>query len=276
MVRLLKNKIFLFSVVLGLLLLGLYDLFSETFMMRRFRSTDDFVSPHTSSLNPQGLEKLRASGGSKIVFYELNWYLKDIKGPIYIVDLTGGKTKFFHDIPDFPFLYNKHESKFKYKLRRLLIMQSLSLDSIQFVGEQDMSQKYGYHYQDIKIGGKSVPDAPTLDKFLDFLKTIPQDAWLHIHCDKGKGRTTVMMTILDIIRNGRDVSLEDIVERQYRMGGVNLFDTEIWEKGTYNKNELVKRQEFLKEFYGYNRDPQGYGVVSWQEWCSQRNLDFRL
>ncbi len=275
--KLIKNKILLSLTIIGLLSIGLYDLLSETLMMRRFRSSVDFTNTHTTKINTAGLENLRASGGSKIVFYELNWYLKNTKGPKYILDLTGGKTKYYHDLPDFPFLYSKHESKFKYILRRLLIMQSLELDTNSLKSEQAVSEQYGYIYnKDVFIGGKSVPDAETLDKFLEFLKTLPKDAWLHIHCDKGKGRTTVMMTVLDIIRNGHQLSLEDIVERQYLMGGVNLFDTNAWEKGTYTPEQLAKRRDFLKEFYRFTHDPEGYGTVSWSSWCAERNLDFRL
>lgn len=89
------------------------------------------------------------------------------------------------------------------------------------------------------------------------LVCIPKDAWLHFHCRGGRDRTTITMTIIDILQNGKNVSLENIVKRQNLLGGINLFDVKLWVRGTYSEDKLVKRKTFIESVYSYVNDPGG-------------------
>lgn len=70
---------------------------------------------------------------------------------------------------------------------------------------------------------------PTWQQALDFrtwYQSLPTPRpWLHFNCRKGKGRTTRFMTMADIIENATRVSLNDILERQWKIGGADLRST---------------------------------------------------
>ncbi len=70
----------------------------------------------------------------------------------------------------------------------------------------------------------------------------------------------------------KKVPLQDIVERQYRMGGVNLFDLTIWPKSPYTVETLTNRKMMIVNFYNYVNASDGYGYSSWSEWTKRHNI----
>ena len=97
------------------------------------------------------------------------------------------------------------------------------------------------------------PAPEVVDEYLKFLSQIDSDAWLHFHCHAGHGRTTTFLVIYDILKHP-DLSLENIVQRQYSLGGSNLFENEEYEKN-------------IRLFYEYTHEnsPQ-----SWSQWLMKR------
>ena len=97
------------------------------------------------------------------------------------------------------------------------------------------------------------PAPEVVDEYLKFLSQIDSDAWLHFHCQAGHGRTTTFLVIYDILKHP-DLSLENIVQRQYSLGGSNLFENEEYEKN-------------IRLFYEYAHEnsPQ-----SWSQWLMKR------
>lgn len=63
-----------------------------------------------------------------------------------------------------------------------------------------------------------------LDDIVKAFDAIPLGTWKHFHCRGGKGRTTTGMVLFDILSNHRnsDLSFQDIMIRQYLIGGSNL------------------------------------------------------
>lgn len=57
-----------------------------------------------------------------------------------------------------------------------------------------------------------------IDDFLAFYRTVPGNAWVHLHCAGGNGRTSVFMAFFDMLRNP-EISEKDIVYRQCLIGG---------------------------------------------------------
>jgi hypothetical protein len=267
-----KKKIYIILPAIMGILFGLYSLFHDTLLLGRYRTMPSFQNDQ--AIKTEGLAELRMSGSNEIVFYDLKWRLRDITGPIYILDLTGGLVKYYHSIPDTTFIHTKHNSKVACAMRRLLAMGSFTINPEILKTEKEVADQYGFIYMDYLIDSRSVPRPEKVDELIQFLNQLPKDAWIHVHCNKGKGRTSVVMNMVDILKNGHLLPVEEIVKRQFHMGSVDLFDTNLWTKGTYTKEQLENRKEFITQFHRYVNDPQGYGHTSWQEWCKTHNLYF--
>ena len=50
----------------------------------------------------------------------------------------------------------------------------------------------------------------------------------HFHCKEGIGRTTTFMIMYDIMKNYKEVSLNDIIKRQYLPSGIKEKDAKIF------------------------------------------------
>ena len=88
--------------------------------------------------------------------------------------------------------------------------------------EAEIAAAAGAQYFRITSTDHIWTDPENVDRFIAFYKTLPKDAWLHFHCEAGKGRTTTYMVLYDILRNGMQVPLADIAAREYKIGGVDL------------------------------------------------------
>ncbi|TBU12934.1 putative inositol hexakisphosphate [Hamiltosporidium tvaerminnensis] len=109
--------------------------------------------------------------------------------------------------------------------------------------ERDFSDTVEYYRMPIK--DHMAPDRDILDKFINFIKGKPKGTyWIHFHCNGGKGRTTYMMTIMDILINGKNSTLDEIIGRMYLLGGSDM--SEFNDK---HKNQHYKRYQILKGTY---------------------------
>lgn len=108
------------------------------------------------------------------------------------------------------------------------------------------------------------PDDGTVDDFVSMVRALPPGAWLHFHCEAGDGRTTTFMAMTDMLRNARDVSLDDILARQFLLGGLNLRD--LRSPSSWQHPLFAARLEFLKSFYEFARAGGATSGTSWSEW----------
>ena len=132
--------------------------------------------------------------------------------------------------------------------------------------EKDVVEALGFRYVRFYVTDRTQPDTETIEAFLDFVDSLPGDAWLHFHCRAGHGRTTTFMAMYDMIRNP-EIPAETIIERQHLIGGADLtaMKDEEW------KNErIVQRLETLKLFSEYVRARHaGETTLRWGEWIEE-------
>ncbi len=136
--------------------------------------------------------------------------------------------------------------------------------------EEEVASRNNVKYFRIYAEDHYPPRPDQVDEFLSFVKKTPKNHWLHFHCLAGQGRTTTFMVMLDIIRNGHQVTLEDIVKRQFLMGGDNLFDTQGQGASDLEVSLRTDRQNFIKTFYQYVNDKTGYAKQNWSTWQKQK------
>ncbi|MCR1952043.1 hypothetical protein NSA50_13420 [Clostridium sp. DSM 100503] len=111
--------------------------------------------------------------------------------------------------------------------------------SVQSELELTKSKEIGYVR--IPVTDGQVPTDDMVDYFIDFVNKLPDNAWLHFHCKAGIGRTTTFMIMYDIMKNYKDVSLNDIIKRQVVLSKMSDKNAQDFYSGNHFK--------FLNNFY---------------------------
>lgn len=114
--------------------------------------------------------------------------------------------------------------------------------------EKDAAEAAGFQYVRFYALDRAFPSPKVVDEYLNFLAQIDSDAWLHFHCHAGHGRTTTFLAMYDILKHP-DLTLQDILTRQYYLGGSNLYDE------THRYGMIL--------FYKYAHENT---AQSWSEW----------
>lgn len=136
--------------------------------------------------------------------------------------------------------------------------------------EQQLVTSLGAQYERIHVMDHNKPDDLAVDKFVYFVKNrVKAKNWLHFHCRGGRGRATTFLAMYDIINNAHKVSFNEIIQRQMQIGGTNLKPLPLAKDKLWKVKLAKERYEFLKKFYAYVLDPNGYQVKTWSVWKNQ-------
>lgn len=234
----------------------------DGYRVYRFRTSQDDIS--MTDVDVAGLKDLNLSGSNQIVFRDLSQKLENIQLPIYILDLSynslgyiGEFTAEFFGYPD--------SSKLQHYIRRLLILRRLSLYEKDLQPESQVAAAYNFNYFHLPLKIRTIPNNDFVENFIKFIDSIPSPAWLHTYCQSGRGRTSLIMVMVDILKNSPRVSCRDIMKRQYLLGSQNLEDTSLWRNGTYTQEMLNNRKTFILDFCHFAQQ-RAQGIRSWSEW----------
>lgn len=114
--------------------------------------------------------------------------------------------------------------------------------------EEELSKKYGFEYKRIPVTDHNTPNKEQLQQYIDLINNLPKDTKIYVHCAGGKGRTTTFLTIYDIIKNGKNLSLDEILARQHKAGGSDLKKTDD-EEAEWNSDLKAKKLDLIQKFY---------------------------
>lgn len=244
-------------------------IFLDAFYGSNFRSMSDPILSF-KDVDITGLRDIRASGGTSVRFWDLKRRLSDVKGPVIIVDGMAEYHGYIYGVPTTFFGYQRQGSpNFKHFVRRLIFTGSTEVKPDLVKSESETAKSHGFEYKKVNIGSKFIETDENIDEIVDFYDHLPEDAWVHFHCAHGKGRTSILLIMLDTMKNAPQVSVEDIVSRQYLLGSENLFDTEVWPDGTYDRKKLEARKKFIQEFYQFISQRKKGGIQRWSDWHKQ-------
>lgn len=236
----------------------------------RFLTKEFPPSPHPLP-SREGLDQLNISASGQ--FTMTNFYLMLQKLPknkkIIIVDLREESHGFINGIPiswklpDSTWtnmgknLLEIHLDEMQ-RLQELLARKSVVLDPhlaplelnvSEIFNEKDLVESFGARYRRIPITENHKPSDIQVDNIVKFMLGLPEKVWLHVHCHGGRGRTTTFLIMYDILLNGKNVSLEDILERQILIGGSDMMKEIPEDDPKYEP--IAERLEFVKHFYEY-------------------------
>lgn len=246
---------------------------------KNFRKTTDSerIKEIDKSVNLEGMNKLNISGSGQFSQKGLELAKESIgkNVPITIVDLreeshgflngnaiswTDDHNKANKGLIKSQVIKDENEKLKKLSEEKNVTIKKQSLEVKNVENEESLAKKNGMSYVRITVTDKEPPSKEAVDEFMKFAKNVPESGWLHFHCRAGKGRTTTFMAMYDMMKNAKNVSFEDIIKRQFLLGGENLL------KRTTVENINGDRAKFLKNFYDYARANNDNFTTTWEQW----------
>jgi len=273
-----------------------FDIVKATTLPRNFRTMhDQFLQAQKMVATYEGLQHVHASASAQFSEKNLIHALPHMRGQVYIVDLRReshgflagqpiswyGRENFSNagmtcsEIREVEHGLLKHLSILKFlSINRIVKKTNGSISCIlqcrvplqKLETEAQLVNRLGLNYVRFLVSDHHIPDDSTVDDFLKFVNSLPSKAWLHFHCRGGRGRSSIFLAMFDIIHNGSYLSLENILERQFLLGSVDLQKLPTASKKMWKLRKRQMRITFMRRFYEYVRDPQGYGKMSWTAW----------
>jgi len=236
----------------------------EDEMPKRFRKTTDTIKDEDDLPNLTGFSSLNESGSAQFTTKNIGLMKKAIGNvPIFIVDLReeshgfinhfavswlgeDGKNKANKGLTKEEVLKDEARRLKSIKLNKPITIKNKEIIPTEVQSEKELVEKNKMFYIRISVTDNEKPRDEMVDYFIKLVKKLPRDSWMHFHCKAGIGRTTTFMVMYDIMKNGKEVSLEDIMERQVSIGGKNLLKPS-YKPGSHSS----ERSEFIKDFYEY-------------------------
>jgi protein-tyrosine phosphatase len=134
--------------------------------------------------------------------------------------------------------------------------------------EKQLAESLSLGYFRFNVTDHRHPSDEEVDRFLEFVKTLPKNYWLHFHCAGGKGRSTSFLAMLDMIHNGNKLTFDEILTRQYELKGADLRKASVMVRKIDYVDSLIDRNEFLEKFYNFvitSYLPSNQ-TAKWSEW----------
>ena len=260
-----KRKYVLVIGSIGLFIGFIGFVFIEAYNMKDIRTMQDEIYS-TKPIDLTGLRDIRASGSNLPHFSTLEKRLSHVKENKIVVNAENELTGYIKGLPVTLFGYNNAKPFWRHYVRRLVFTGTLKeRPDLVSSGAQE-AEKYGFIYKNLVIGSSfTVPDH-YIDNIVTFFDNYAQDYWIHFHCTHGMGRTSMLLAMLDIMKNAPEVKLKDILRRQYLLKSVNLADTVYWSGDKYTKEMLENRKKFIEDFYTFISQRKAGGIQRWSEW----------
>ena len=144
---------------------------------------------------------------------------------------------------------------------------ALTVNPSAFASEREVVEELGLGYLRLPTTDHVRPRDAEVDEFVHFASKLPRDAWLHFHCRGGDGRTTTFLMMHDAMCNAPDVAVDDIVRRQFLLGGSDLDKKP--DPASFAYPFALERTEFARHFYAYvcAAKPGGY-TLTWSAWVA--------
>ena len=245
-----------------------------------FRKTTDLSILSKYNLNTVGLSELNISGSAQFSLGELKKILINLnKQNIVDVDLRqeshgfiNGNAISWHGIDDkanrglsFSEVIVKEASQ----LSNIKLFTPISIDlgkynltPTEVKNEDSLIKPFNLTYLRLTVTDNERPTDDMVDKFINFINNMPKDTWLHFHCKEGIGRTTTFMSMYDMIKNSKNVTFNEILDRQQYLAKLSVF---ILDKAD-------PRLVFLQNFYNYTKDNNDNFKSTWSNYVKSNNL----
>lgn len=123
--------------------------------------------------------------------------------------------------------------------KRGVFKKSITVEKSQI--ELDLVKNAGLNYVLFATRDGHIPTPSMVDSFVSFIVKTPPTTHLHFHCKHGQGRTTMFMSMFQMMKKSTFKSFQEILDEQLDAGGVVLTDN-------------TTRANFLQDFYDYTKE----------------------
>lgn len=245
---------------------------------KNFRKTTDLKILEGKDLNLKGLEKLNISGSQQFSGNNLPILVKAIGTslPITVVDLRQESHGFINGYA-VSWADAKNNANVGLTKEQVLSDEANKLKSIKLnepisfynhpkvtivptkvQDENQLVTSNSLSYNRITVRDGGIPTDDMVDYFIESVKTLPKDSWVHFHCKQGIGRTSTFMIMYDMIRNYKEVNADNIIKRQIALAN--------YKQSTEDSFYSDERMNFLQKFYEYCQKNGDSFNVKWSEW----------
>ncbi|GAA0077851.1 hypothetical protein UT300005_22290 [Clostridium sp. CTA-5] len=257
------------------------DNLNSNIMPSHFRTTSDISKlKNNSSLNLSGLDKLNASGSQQFSKNNISLIKNAINTsyPLTIIDLRQESHGFVNGVP-VSFKNENNNANIGLTNRQVVITEKKDLSSIKLnvpltfhnhpeititptevKSEKEITKDNSLNYIRIPVTDGGLPDDSMVDYFIDVVKECSKDMWFHFHCKEGVGRTTTFMIMYDMMKNYKEATADEIIQRQFLLANFSDKDIESFSS--------PKRISFLHKFYEYCKQTDGNYNTKWSTWIT--------
>lgn len=270
------------------------DMRNSPELPKHFRTTSDAIA-NPGNLDLTGFSSLHAAGSAQFSKLSFENALQKIKAKsIVIVDLreeshgflNGNAVSWFgpHNATNAglkPIMVEHNQAKLLSELDKLNLakvfkilkktpdakidkVQPIDFSVYQVASEADVMATNHLDYERIYVQDYHPPGDNQVDRFIRLVRSLPTNGWIYFHCRAGMGRTSTFMAMYDMMRNAKHVAFEQILARQFAIGGKDF--GKLPAPGSYKYKFAVERLNFLKKFYEYTHTNDDNYRTSWKEW----------
>ena len=140
--------------------------------------------------------------------------------------------------------------------------QELAVESVQ--SEEELVRSLGLGYHRLYVTDHLRPSDQEVDGFLQFVAALAPGTWLHFHCRGGKGRTTTLLAMYDMLRNADRVSCEEVMARQ--AAAHPCYDLRDLHSSSSGHLSYRERLDFLQVFHVFARERKKGCAGAWSDW----------
>ena len=238
---------------------------SSRFSLRQLKALDDFVNQKASG-KTKVLIDLRSECHGFLNGHHVSWYGYINWSNIgkHRDEILQEEQQLFKDVIGKTVLAGKIGSSNNFVMTDSMW---ITVTADETKTEKEVMESMGWEYRRVTALDHVFPNDETLDQFLEVYRELPENAWVHFHCQAGRGRTTMYMVFFDMLRNP-DVPMKDIFYRHAKLGGISLYyqgdraNEQPWRVSLFT--ELYYLAPLLYDYVQANK-ANGY-QVSWSEW----------
>lgn len=282
--------------------------FDEPKDLNSLRSFRLMSSPFKKNLEPapsrEGLDDLKLSASAQFSEKTITAVIPKMQGDIWILDLRREAHGFIDGVPiswyaiqnqsnlglslhDIQKSELAHLNALKtedrpvvYEVTKkiegtILNSDPVSINIKRTESEQQLSERLKLKYKRLPVSDHQRPSDEQVDEFVQFYQNLPKDAWIHMHCRGGKGRTTTFLMMVDMMNNAKKVTLADIAARHVLLGGSDLLNLSDEPEKEWKQDWAKQRKSFVELFYHYaksNHFPQ----MTWTDWLKQQTATLQF
>lgn len=122
--------------------------------------------------------------------------------------------------------------------------------------EESLVRGLGHNYVRLTVTEHIRPSDEQVDRFVESVRDLPTESWIHFHSRTGEGRTTLFMTMLDMLQSAETKDFDTIVQRNQQLSHEDILTVSA--EGDWRRPFQEDRVRFLREFYEYaKKHPRG-------------------